>query len=144
MWFVGRTLPRKPDAGKLPVRFDEGGLNLRNHGSSAAKRLSPLLYILSCVSYLFLAQFHQAHKKKSSPDDLPGADRHSQPGRSLDTRRPMHPSPGPEYLPDAGSDATPQRRRRTQPPQADTSAIARAGAEIKGHDSLRLESLIAL
>ncbi len=33
----GRQIPRKPDAGNLPVRFDEGGLNLRNHGSSAAK-----------------------------------------------------------------------------------------------------------
>ena len=29
-------------SGNLPVRFDEGGLNLRNHCSSAAKGLSPL------------------------------------------------------------------------------------------------------
>ena len=40
----GRQIPRKPDAGNSPVRFDEGGLNLRHHGSSAAARLSPLLY----------------------------------------------------------------------------------------------------
>ena len=45
----GRQISRKPDAGNLPVRFDEGGLNLRNHGSSAAARLSPLLYRFSPV-----------------------------------------------------------------------------------------------
>ena len=54
----GRQIPRKPDAGNLPVRFDEGGLNLRHHGSSAAARLSPLLYrnlrsfllsVLNCI-----------------------------------------------------------------------------------------------
>ncbi len=27
----------KPDAGNLPVRFDEGGFNLRNHGPTVAK-----------------------------------------------------------------------------------------------------------
>ena len=100
--------------------------------------------ILSCVSYLFLAEFHQTHKKKSSPDDLPGANGHGQLGGSVDTRRPMHPSPGPEYLPDAGSDPTPQRCGPTQPPQADHSATPRAGAEIERHDRLRLESLVAL
>ena len=40
----GRQISRKPDAGNPPVRFEEGGLNLRHHGSSAAARLSPLLY----------------------------------------------------------------------------------------------------
>ncbi len=58
-------------------------------------------------------------------------------------RRPMHTSSGPDDLPDAGLDATPQCRCRMQPPQADTSTFAHAGVEIEGHDSLRLESLIA-
>ena len=100
--------------------------------------------ILSCVSYLFMAEFHQAHKKKSGTDGLPGADRDGQPGGSMDTRRPMHTSSGPDDLPDAGSDATPQCRCRTQPPQADTSTFAHAGAQIERHDSLRLEPLVAL
>ena len=49
----GRQIPRKPDAGNPPVRFEEGGLNLRNHGSSATARLSPLLYRFNpVVSYV--------------------------------------------------------------------------------------------
>lgn len=101
--------------------------------------------ILSCVSYLFLAEFHQKYRgEKSRPDDLPGADRHGLSGGALDAWWPMLTSPRPGNLPDAPSNPRPQRRRRTQPSQADAPAIARTGAEIKGPYRVQMESLVAL
>jgi len=40
--------------------------------------------IVSCVSYLFLAEFHEAHRgEKAGPDDLPGPHRDSLPGAGV-------------------------------------------------------------
>ncbi len=50
-------MPRTPDAGNLPVRFDEGGLNVHHHDSSAAKKLSPLLYLfVVCCSLCYCGE----------------------------------------------------------------------------------------
>ncbi|MCJ7544578.1 MAG: IS701 family transposase [Phycisphaerae bacterium] len=65
--------------------------------------------ILSCVSYLFLAEFHEAHRgEKSGADDLPGSHGDSVPGAGLGAGRPLltsvsridqqaiDPNPGPQ------------------------------------------------
>ncbi len=61
--------------------------------------------ILSCVSYLFLAEFHQKYReKKSRSDALPGAHGGGMPGGALDAWWPLLANPGPGDQPDAASD----------------------------------------
>lgn len=101
--------------------------------------------ILSCVSYLFLAEFHQKNGgEKSGPDDLPSADRCGLPGGPLDAWRPMLASVRPDDLSNPASDAVPQRHRRTLPSQANAPAIARTRAEIAGPYRVQLDSFVAL
>jgi len=101
--------------------------------------------ILSCVSYLFLAEFHQQHRGgKSAPDDLPGADRHGVSGTALDARGPLFPELGRGACGDADSNPEPQCRRRAQPPQGHLAALTRTGAVSQGFHRVSMESVVAL
>jgi hypothetical protein len=81
--------------------------------------------ILSCVSYLFLAKFHQAHRgEKPGPDVLPGADGDGDPGAAVDPRRTLFRSDGRVDRGDPDPNPTTQRRRGQEPSQAETASVA--------------------
>jgi SRSO17 transposase len=101
--------------------------------------------ILSCVSCLFLAEFHQAHRgEKPGPDALPGADGDGLPGAALDPVRAMLGSVGRFDLGDVEQNPTPKRRRSTQPSQADTTPAAQPRAVSGRPHRVQMESLVAL
>jgi SRSO17 transposase len=83
--------------------------------------------ILSCVSYLFLAEFHQAHRgEKSGPDALPGAHGHAESGGGVGAWGPLLSDVRRADQPCAGADTGPQRPQRPLPPQANPGPAARA------------------
>jgi SRSO17 transposase len=101
--------------------------------------------ILSCVSYLFLAEFHQAHRgEKPGPDALPGSDGDGDPGPAVGPRRTMFPSVGPVDLGDVEPNPTPQRRSRTQPPQADVAPAAQHRTVPGESHPMQMASFVAL
>jgi SRSO17 transposase len=101
--------------------------------------------ILSCVSYLFLSEFHQKQRgEKPGPDDLPSADGHGLPGAAVDARWPMLASLGRIDLPDAGANPTTQCTGRTQPSQANAASLARNRSISEGSYRVQMESLVAL
>jgi SRSO17 transposase len=81
--------------------------------------------ILSCVSYLFLAEFHQAQRgEKPGPDGGPSADGDGASGGPLVSWGPMFAAVGRADLPADSSHPATQRQGRTQPPQGDFAPIA--------------------
>lgn len=88
---------------------------------------------LSCVSHLFLAEFRQRHagdtpgneKKNAAVDDQPDRHRREQAGPTLGPRRPLLASHRPSDQRAIGDNATPQRQRRPQPPQANDPQTTR-------------------
>jgi SRSO17 transposase len=81
--------------------------------------------ILSCVSYLFLAEFHQGHRgEKSAPDGGPGSHGDQPPGANLDSWRTLLPAVCRVDRSTVGSYATTQRQKRPQPPQGGPASIA--------------------
>jgi SRSO17 transposase len=73
--------------------------------------------ILSAVSHLFLAEFHQRHRgEKPGPDRGPGPHGDGEPGAALAPGRPVLAEPGGDDQPPAAYHPTTQRRRRPQPP----------------------------
>jgi SRSO17 transposase len=95
--------------------------------------------ILSCVSYLFLAEFHQAHRgEKPGPDGGPGADGHLAPHGPLVSWGTMLPAVGRDDLPDTPAHPRAQREGRTQPPQGEPApfALHRTVSERLTHVSL--------
>lgn len=101
--------------------------------------------ILSCVSYLFLAQFHQDHRGgKPEPDALPGANGDGDPGIAVDPRWTLFPSVGRVDLGDLDSNPTTQRRRRTQPSQTHITPIAQHRAVPGESHRMQMASFVAL
>lgn len=101
--------------------------------------------ILSCVSYFFLAEFHQQHRgEKPGADDLPSLHGHQPPGADLDPRRPMLAEVRRVDQPAVGPDAATQRQGPTQPPQADPASIARNRAVSERPTHVSMESFVAL
>jgi len=81
--------------------------------------------ILSCVSYLFLAEFHQEHRGgKSRPDGDPGSHRHRRVGGTLASWGPMFACVGRVDQPPVAYHPTTQRPGRPQPPQAQATSVA--------------------
>jgi SRSO17 transposase len=101
--------------------------------------------ILSCVSYLFLAEFHLAHRGgKPGPDDLPGSHGDQPLGVALDPWRTMLPIVCPGDWPTSSSHATTQRQERSQPPQGDPASFARNRAVSEGSTHVSMEAFVAL
>jgi hypothetical protein len=108
--------------------------------------------ILSCVSHLFLAEFHQAHagaacgggEKKGDADDQP--DRHGrQPtGAALGARRPLLASDRRSDQRAIGDNTTAQRQSRTQPPQGDDPQITRDWNQTQRPHVLSMAQNVAL
>jgi hypothetical protein len=75
--------------------------------------------IVSCVSHLFLAEFHQEHRGgKSGPDDQPSGDGGVKTGGVVAAWRPLFAprSPSPRFA--TNDNPAAQRQGRPQPPQA--------------------------
>jgi SRSO17 transposase len=101
--------------------------------------------IVSCVSYLFLAEFHQAHRGgKSGPDGGPGADGDFTAGGSLVSWGPMFPGVGRNDQRDDPPHPAPQRQGRTQPPQGDRAPIAPYRAVSQESTHVSVEPSVAL
>jgi SRSO17 transposase len=101
--------------------------------------------ILSCVSYLFLAEFHQKHrKKKSGADGVPGPHGDRVTGAGLASWRSLFASVGRVDQPPVAYHPATQRPGGRQPPQTQAQAITRVGAVSEGHTNLFLVKKVAL
>jgi SRSO17 transposase len=101
--------------------------------------------ILSCVSYLFLAEFHQAHRgEKSGLDDLPSSHGHAFPGAGVGGRGSVFPGAGRADQPASAPHATAQREERPQPSQSSPAAFARNRTVSEGSNHVSMETLVAL
>lgn len=80
--------------------------------------------ILSSVSHLFLAEFHQEHRgEKSGTDALPGADGDADPGAALESQRPLLAEVGRINRCAMGGNTGPQRGSPSQPQEADLASF---------------------
>jgi SRSO17 transposase len=101
--------------------------------------------ILSCVSYLFLAEFHQAHRgEKPGPDGLPGSRGDPPSGAPLGSWRPMLAKAGRVDQPIHRSHTATQCQEQTQPPQANVASTARNRAVSEGLAHVSMEAFVAL
>lgn len=101
--------------------------------------------LISCVSHLFLAQFHQEHRGgKSGPDDQPGGDGGIEAGVAVATGGALFAGAGPDAGRATGVNAGAQRQSRPQPPQADNPPITHVGDQVEGHTSMPMRRLVAL
>jgi SRSO17 transposase len=81
--------------------------------------------ILSCVSYLFLAEFHQEHRgEKSGPDGGPGPHGDGPAGPDLVCWGPLFASLGRVDQPPTAANPARQRQVRPQPSQSDLASVA--------------------
>jgi SRSO17 transposase len=81
--------------------------------------------ILSCVSYLFLAEFHQQHRgEKSGPDGGPGPHGHGPAGPDVVCRGPLLAGVGRVDQPPPAANPARQRQVRPQPPQGNVASVA--------------------
>jgi SRSO17 transposase len=101
--------------------------------------------ILSCVSYLFLAEFHQAHRGgKPGPDDLPSPHGHTLPGAALGSWGPLFPQARRTHQPVPAGDATPQRESPAFAPQANAGPTACTRDVSEGSTHVSMEAFVAL
>lgn len=105
--------------------------------------------ILTCVSHLFLAEFHQKHAgvsrgEKPGPDDQPTGHGNGEAGPDVGAGRTLLAAAGPGDCGAVDLNAATQRQGRPQPPQGDDPETARPGCEIEGHASMLLASVVAL
>jgi SRSO17 transposase len=101
--------------------------------------------ILSCVSYLFLAEFHLSHRgEKPAPDGLPDSHGNEPFGHALDSWRTMLPVVRPPDRPPSGSHPTTQCKKRPQPPQGGPASFARNRTVSERSTHVSMEAFVAL
>jgi len=101
--------------------------------------------ILSCVSYLFLAEFHQSSRgKKTGADDLPSPDRDALAGAGVGPRWALFTEVGRTDQPADRSYTTTQCQKRSQPPQANIASIARTRVVSEKPTHVSMETFVAL
>ena len=101
--------------------------------------------ILSCVSYLFLAEFLQAHGgEKSGPDALPTRHGDALPGTAVGARGPLFSEVRRVDQPAPGANATSQCEGQAFASQANAGAIARTRAVSERLDQVSMEAVVAL
>ena len=101
--------------------------------------------ILSCVSYLFLAEFHQSSRgEKRGRDRLPSPDRDALAGSGVGPRWALFTEVGRTDQPENRSHTTTQRQKRPQPPQANIASIARARVVSETPTHVSMETFVAL
>lgn len=101
--------------------------------------------ILSGVSYLFLAEFHQAHRGgKSAAGSLPGPHGDAASGADLGSRRALLADVRRVDQPTDRSHATTQRQEPSQPPQAGPASVARTRAVSEEPTHVSMGTFVAL
>lgn len=101
--------------------------------------------ILTCVSYLFLAEFHQGHRgEKSASDGGPSANGDVPPGADLVVRGPMFAAVGRADQPADSAHPAAQCQGATLPSQADRASIARHRPVSEGSTHVSVEPFVAL
>lgn len=101
--------------------------------------------VLSCVSYLFLAEFHQAHReKKSEPDALPDSHGHAVPGTHVGSWRALLSEVRKDDQPAAGSHPTSQCQSQTFASQANDTPITCNRAVLERPNHVPMETFVAL
>jgi len=101
--------------------------------------------ILSCVSYLFLAEFHEAHRgEKSGVDALPNPHGDSLAGAAVDPRGAMLSKVRRVNQPATGANTTSQRQGPTQPSKADPASIAQHRDVFERPTHVSMEPFVAL
>lgn len=154
-YFIGRAPEETPTDTLLLVAFSrwkierlfedgKGELGM-DHFEVRKFRSIQRHLILTCVSYLFLAEFHQAHReKKSAPDRGPSEDRDGPTGPDLVSWGPVFADVGRGDQPIDPSNPAPQRQSRLQPPQTHIAPIAGPRPRPDLSAPLHMESSIAL
>lgn len=101
--------------------------------------------LLSCVSHLFLAEFHQEHRgKKSGPDDQPGGDGGVEAGAAVAAWGPLFTCTGADPRRATGDNATAQRQGHPQPSQTRPPRIARDWNHAEEPMPMSMEEEVAL
>ena len=100
--------------------------------------------LLTCVSYLFLAEFCQRQKKRHGADDLPGADGNAGVGGHLVWGRPVLAEAGRIDRGAIGVNAAAKRGRPLQSPQANDTTIAGPRLQAERTDQMSLAQEVAL
>jgi len=101
--------------------------------------------ILSCISHLFLAEFHQDHRgEKSGGYTLPGADGDADLGTGMESGWPLLAEVGRIDCRAIGGNAGTQRSRPPQPPQADITSFAPNWRLSVSHTQMPMERFLAL
>lgn len=105
--------------------------------------------ILTCVSHLFLAEFHQEHAcvsrgEKPGPDDQPTGHGHGEAGPDVGAGRTLLAAAGPSDRDAVDLNPATQRQGRPQSPPDHDPETARLGRETEGRASMLLAEVIAL
>ena len=131
---------------KIERMFEDGKGKLgMDHFEVRTYRSIQRHLILSCISYLFLAEFHQAHRgEKSAPDGGPGADGDGAAGPDLVSWGPVFAEVGRDDQPADSSHPAPQRQGGTLPLEANSRTIARHRAVSHTSTHLSVEPFVAL
>jgi SRSO17 transposase len=98
--------------------------------------------ILTCISHLFLSEFCLKHrKKKSGPDRLPSAHRHTSFGAPVEPRGPMFPTAGRVHQHPTETHPATQHACATQALSADATEITRNRRQIDSLPHLSLAKI---
>jgi SRSO17 transposase len=101
--------------------------------------------ILTCLSHVFLSEFHHKHRgKKPRPDRQPGRDGHRKTGATMGPRRPMFPKLRQNHRGPNRLNATAKRKGGTKPSTTYNQAITRIGHQSQKHHQMSLVTLVAL
>ena len=131
---------------KIERLFEEGKGELGLDHFEVRKYLSIQRHlILSCVSYLFLAEFHQEHGgEKSGVRVMPDPHGYHPPGTALESGEPLFTEPGTVHPAATTAHPKAQRQDPTQPPQTNPATPARTGLVSQRPTHLSLAEYVAL
>ena len=131
---------------KIERMFEDGKGELGMDHFEVRRYLSVRRHlILSCVSYLFLAEFQAASRgKKTGVDGGPGAAGDLDAGADLDAWGSLFAAIGRVDQPPTDPHPASQRQGRTQPPQNETASLARDRVVPEGLTHVSMEPFVAL
>jgi SRSO17 transposase len=131
---------------KIERMFEDGKTELGMDHFEVRKFLSIRRHlILSCVSYLFLAEFHQEHRgEKPAPDGGPDSHGDQPLDADLAPWRPLLTAVCRVDRATNPSHPTTQRQERPQPPQGNPAAFARNRAVSERSRHVSMEAFVAL
>ena len=131
---------------KIERMFEDGKGELGLDHFEVRKYLSIERHlILSCVSYLFLAEFQREHRGgKFGTLAVPSPHRHGPTGSDVVSWGPLFEESGPDDPAATTRHPGAQRQSPTQPPQTHPSQVARSRTIFEGLTQVSLASFVAL